>query len=35
MKKFIGIVFVLLLPPAALHAQAPNYQGKTIAFIVG
>ena len=35
MKKFIGIMFVLLLPPAALHAQAPYYQGKTISFIVG
>ena len=35
MKKFIGIMFVLLLPPAALHAQAPYYQGKTISFVVG
>jgi len=35
MKNFIGIMFVLLLPPAALHAQAPYYQGKTISFIVG
>jgi tripartite-type tricarboxylate transporter receptor subunit TctC len=35
MKKFIGIMFGLLLPAAALHAQAPNYQGKTITFIVG
>jgi len=35
MKKFIGIMFVLLLPPPALNAQAPYYQGKTISFIVG
>ena len=35
MKKFIGIMFVLLLPPPALRAQAPYYQGKTISFVVG
>ena len=35
MKKIIGIMFVLLLPPAALNAQAPYYQGKTISFVVG
>ena len=35
MKRFIGIMFVLLLPPAALRAQAPYYQGKTISFVVG
>ena len=35
MERFIGIMFVLLLLPAALHAQAPYYQGKTISFVVG
>ena len=30
MKKFIGIMFVLLLPPAALHAQAPYYSSPTV-----
>jgi len=34
MKRLIGIVFVLILP-AALHAQTPYYQGKTISFVVG
>ena len=34
MKKFLGLA-VLLLLPAAAHAQAPYYQGKTITFIVG
>jgi tripartite-type tricarboxylate transporter receptor subunit TctC len=34
-KKLVGIIAVLLLPSALLHAQAPYYQGKTITFIVG
>jgi tripartite-type tricarboxylate transporter receptor subunit TctC len=35
MKKLLGIIAVLLLPSALVHAQTPYYQGKTITFIVG
>jgi tripartite-type tricarboxylate transporter receptor subunit TctC len=35
MKTFLGLMALLLLPAATLHAQAPYYQGKTISFIVG
>jgi tripartite-type tricarboxylate transporter receptor subunit TctC len=35
MKKFLGLLAVLLLPAATLHAQTPYYRGKTISFIVG
>jgi tripartite-type tricarboxylate transporter receptor subunit TctC len=35
MKKLLGIIAVVLLPSALLHAQTPYYQGKTITFIVG
>jgi tripartite-type tricarboxylate transporter receptor subunit TctC len=34
MHKVIGLIF-LLVSPAALYAQSPFYQGKTISFIVG
>jgi tripartite-type tricarboxylate transporter receptor subunit TctC len=35
MKRVFLLVALMLVQGAALHAQAPYYQGKTITFIVG
>ena len=35
MKKLIFAVFLLLLEAAAIHAQAPFFQGKTVRIITG